>query len=127
MSAKDQYSIVIAEEDVFLADIYKKKFEMEDFKVSVVHNGEKAFADIKKKKPDAVLLAVLLPKMDGFAVLEKLKSDSVTKHIPVILLTRLGQKEDIRRGLQLGAVDYLIKTHFQPSEIVDKVKEVLNT
>jgi len=117
--------VLIVEDDVFLAEIYQKKFEMEGFKVSMVNNGEKGLVDIKKKKPDIVLLDILLPKLDGFAVLEAAKADSATKNIPIILLTNLGQKDDVQRGLEEGAVDYLIKTHFKPSEVVDKVRKVL--
>jgi len=67
----------------------------------------------------------LMPKMDGFTVLENLKKDKNLAQIPVILLTNLGQKDDVEKGLELGAVDYLIKAHFKPSETVDKVKDVL--
>lgn len=117
--------VLIVEDDVFLAEIYQKKFEMEGFKVSMAGNGEKGLADIKKKKPDIVLLDILLPKLDGFAVLEAAKADAAIKNIPIILLTNLGQKDDVQRGLDEGAVDYLIKTHFKPSEVVDKVRKVL--
>mgnify|MGYP001607351777 CR=1 FL=1 len=121
----DKIHVLLVEDDVFLSDIYQKKFEMEGFKVSTADNGEKGLSEVKKKKPDIVLLDILLPKLDGFAVLEKLKADPATKSIPVILLTNLGQKDDVERGLSAGAADYLIKAHFKPSEIVDKVKKVL--
>ncbi|PIR04187.1 MAG: response regulator [Candidatus Magasanikbacteria bacterium CG11_big_fil_rev_8_21_14_0_20_39_34] len=118
--------VLIIEDDSFLANIYKTKFEMEGFKVSVSDNGESGLADIKKKKPDIVLLDILLPKMDGFTVLEHAKADKEVADIPVILLTNLGQKDDVDKGLDLGAEDYLIKAHFKPSETVEKVKKVLN-
>ncbi len=117
--------VLLVEDDVFLAGIYQKKFEMEGYKISVADNGEKGLSDAKKKKPDIILLDILLPKLDGFAVLEKLKSDGTTKSIPVILLTNLGQKDDVEKGLEAGAVDYLIKAHFKPSEVVEKVQTVL--
>ncbi|MBU0545637.1 response regulator [Patescibacteria group bacterium] len=117
--------VLLVEDDTFLIDIYKKKFEMEGFKVSISDNGEKGLADIKKKKPDIVMLDILLPKLDGFVVLEKMKADAETKNIPVILLTNLGQKDEVEKGLKLGAEDYMIKAHFKPSEIVDKVRKVL--
>ncbi len=117
--------VLLVEDDTFLSGIYQKKFEMEGFKVSLADNGEKALVEVKKKKPDIVMLDVLLPKLDGFAVLEKLKADSETKNIPVILLTNLGQKDDVEKGLQMVAVDYLIKAHFKPSEVVDKIKKAL--
>ncbi len=117
--------VLIVEDDVFLANIYKTKFEMEGFKVSVSENGEAGLEDVQKKKPDIVMLDILLPKMDGFVVLEHLKGDKATRDIPVILLTNLGQKDDVEKGLQLGAADYLIKAHFKPSETVDKIRTVL--
>lgn len=120
-----QAQILIVEDDAFLTEIYQKKFAMEGFGVSVASNGEKGLSDAKKKLPDVILLDILLPKLDGFAVLKALKADSATANIPVILLTNLGQKDDVEKGLQDGAADYLIKTHFKPSEVVDKVRQVL--
>jgi DNA-binding response OmpR family regulator len=122
---KGKAHILLVEDDVFLSNIYQKKFELEGFKISTADNGEKGLADAKRKKPDIILLDVLLPKLDGFAVLEKLKEDPATKDIPVILLTNLGQKDDVEKGLESGAADYLIKAHFKPSEVVDKVKKIL--
>ena len=118
--------VLLVEDDVFLAGIYQKKFEMEGYKISIAENGEKGLADAKKKKPDIILLDILLPKMDGFTVLKNLKADASTKDKPVILLTNLGQKDDVEKGLEAGASDYLIKAHFKPSEIVEKVKKVLH-
>ena len=125
MPSKVQQKILLVEDDVFLANIYQTKFTKEGFNVILAGDGEEALKAVKTKKPDIILLDILLPKLDGFAVLEKLKEDSDTKDIPVILLTNLGQKDDVERGLQLGAVDYLIKAHFKPSETVEKVKKVL--
>lgn len=122
---KNKVHVLLVEDDVFLSGIYQKKFEMEGFKISASDNGEKGLADAKKKKPDIILLDILLPKMDGFSVLKELKEDASTKNIPVILLTNLGQKDDVEKGLEAGAVDYLIKAHFKPSEIVEKVRKVL--
>ena len=126
MSEKKPIHVMLVEDDQFLSDIYQKKFTMEGFKISYADNGEKGLEEIKKKKPDIILLDVLMPKMDGFTVLEKLKEDEKVKDIPVILLTNLGQKDDVQKGLDSGAVDYLIKAHFKPSEVVDKIKKVLN-
>ncbi len=125
MKKEDQIQILLVEDDNFLANIYKTKFEMEGFKVMVAENGELGLKEAKKKKPDLILLDILLPKMDGFTVLEHLKEDEELKDTPVILLTNLGQKDDVEKGLELGAADYLIKAHFKPSETVDKVKKVL--
>jgi DNA-binding response OmpR family regulator len=125
MPTKPKANVLLVEDDVFLSGIYKKKFEMEGYKIATADNGEQALVEVKKKKPDIVLLDILLPKLDGFAVLEKLQADAGTKEIPVILLTNLGQKDDVEKGLKAGAVDYLIKAHFKPSEIVEKVRKTL--
>ncbi len=125
--AEQNIYILLVEDDSFLANIYKTKFEMEGFTVNVAENGELGLKEAKKKKPDLILLDILLPKMDGFTVLQHLKADSALKDVPVILLTNLGQKDDVEKGLKLGAADYLIKAHFKPSETVDKVKKVLHS
>jgi DNA-binding response OmpR family regulator len=125
MADKPLAHILLIEDDTFLANIYKTKFEMEGFKVTHADNGETGYEGAGKFSPDIILLDILLPKMDGFAVLKKLKEDDAVKDIPVILLTNLGQKDDVEKGLELGAVDYLIKAHFKPSETVSKVKKIL--
>lgn len=117
--------VLLVEDDAFLANIYQKKFELEGFKITVADNGEAGLDAAKKKQPDIILLDILLPKMDGFTVLEQLKKDTKTKEIPVMLLTNLGQKDDVEKGLALGAVDYLIKAHFKPGETVEKVRAAL--
>ncbi len=117
--------LLLVEDDTFLASIYRTKFEQEDFKVSVAENGEDGLEAARKKKPDIILLDILLPHLDGFAVLQELKKDKSTAHIPVILLTNLGQKEDVEKGLELGAASYLIKAHCRPSATVAEVKKVL--
>lgn len=118
--------IVIIEDDIFLAEMYATKFEFEGFDMQVASNGDEGLKLVKKTKPDIVLLDILLPKQNGFEVLEELKKDDELREIPVVLLTNLGQKEDIEKGLELGAVDYLIKAHFVPSEVVQKVKNVIS-
>ena len=76
--------------------------------------------------PDVIFLDIMMPKMNGFEVLEKLKSDNKVSKIPVILLTNLSQKDEIERAMNLGAADFLIKAHFRPSEVVEKIKKLLN-
>jgi len=125
MIEKKQVHVLIVEDDTFLANIYKTKFEMEGFKVSQAGDGEQAVKEAKKKKPDIILLDILLPKMDGYTVLNTLKQDEEVKNIPVIMLTNLGQKDDVEKGIEMGAADYLIKAHFKPSETVEKVRKVL--
>lgn len=118
-------SILIVEDDIFLADLYKTKFELEGFEVYVANDGEKGLELINKRQPSIILLDLILPKINGFVVLENMKKNKKLKNIPVILLTNLSQKADVERGLSLGADDYLIKAHFMPSEVVVKIKDLV--
>jgi len=117
--------ILIVEDDAFLAGIYSNKFDKEGFEVFLAGDGETGLKLAQTKHPDIMLLDILMPKLDGFEVLEKIKASEATRDIPVILLTNLGQKEDVDKGLKLGAADYLIKAHFMPAETVEKVRKVL--
>ena len=80
---------------------------------------------IKEKSVALVLLDLILPGIQGYEVLSKIKKDSATSTIPVVIISNLGQKEEIERGLELGAVDFLIKAHFTPDDIINKVKAAL--
>lgn len=124
MAKKKTGKILIVEDDGFLLSMYSTKFQQEGFDILAAENGEKALK-IAQEKPDVILLDIILPKMDGFEVLKKLKEQKETVDIPVIMLTNLSQQEDTKKGLSLGAEDYFIKAHFMPSEIVDKVKKYL--
>lgn len=119
-------TILLVEDDPFLSDIYSTKLERVGYDVENAWDGQAVFKVLQQVTPDLILLDVVLPKMDGFEVLTKLKSDPETAKIPVIMLTNLGQKEDIERGFNLGAVDYLIKANFIPSEIIDKIQLFLS-
>ena len=124
MMVKNQ-TVLLIEDDEFLAELYATKLNLEGYKVVLANDGEKGLKMIKEKKPDLVLLDIILPKMDGFEILTKIKADPELKSIPVILLTNLSQKDEVKRGLDLGANDYLIKAHFMPSEVVKKIKQSL--
>ena len=98
---------------------------LEGFEVHVAGDGEKGLEMVQNELPALILLDIILPKMSGFDVLKDLKMDKRTKDIPVILLTNLGQREDVQKGFKLGAKDYLIKAHFMPSEVVEKIKKFI--
>lgn len=125
-SRQPKKTILLVEDDTFLSGMYVTKLSMEGYDVQLAADGEAGVREIKAVLPDMVLLDILLPKKDGFAVLKEIKQDAKTKHIPVIMLTNLGQKDDVDKGLALGAQDYLIKAHFMPSEVVEKVKKYLS-
>ena len=87
--------------------------------------GEAGLSKMKEDRPDLVLLDLILPGIDGFEVLSRMKKDPALASIPVIILSNLGQRDDVQKGIDLGAEDYLIKAHFTPGEIVEKIKVTL--
>lgn len=117
--------ILIIEDDKFLRELISRKLIQEGYNISEAVDGEEGIKKIKAEKPNLVLLDLILPGIDGFEVLSQKKEDPDLSLIPVIILSNLGQKEDVEKGLKLGAVDYLIKAHFTPGEIIEKVKIVL--
>ena len=123
--ANKKIKILLIEDDSFLLNMYATKFEIENFNVVVAEDGEKGLEAALTEDPDIILLDIMLPKMDGFDVLKQIKNDQTTTNIPVILLTNLSQKDDIDKGLSMGAIDFLIKAHFMPSEVVEKIKKIL--
>ena len=117
--------VLIVEDDEFLLQMYSTKLELEGFKVLEAINGLQGLKVAQKEKPDLILLDLNLPEMSGFEVLSQLKREEDTKGIRVLILTNYSQKEDIDRCLKLGADDYLIKAHFVPSEVISKIKVIL--
>ncbi len=119
--------IMIIEDDMFVMDIYQTKFSLEGFEVISAENGIEALKKIEKENvvPDLMLLDIVMPYMDGLEVLKRLKENKNVSGVPVILLTNLSQKEQVSRGLELGASDYLIKSHFTPSEVMEKIRVYL--
>ena len=118
-------TILIIEDDKFLRELIAQKLIKEDFEVSEAVDGEEGIKKIKEEKPDLILLDLILPGIDGFEVLARMKKESTLASTPVIILSNLGQKDDVEKGLKMGAVDYLIKAHFTPGEIIDKIKAAL--
>ena len=118
--------ILIIEDDKFLRELMVRKLESEQgFEILSAIDGESGLKAMKERKPDTVLLDLILPGMGGFDVLAKMKEDVALAGVPVIILSNLGQQEDVDRGLQLGAVDFMVKAHFTPNEIVEKIRQVL--
>jgi len=117
--------ILIIEDDKFLRELIARKLTNEDFDVLEAIDGEGGIKKMKEEKPDLVLLDLILPGIDGFEVLSRRGEDQSIAPIPVIILSNLGQREEIEKGLKLGAIDYLIKAHFTPGEIIEKIKIAL--
>ena len=118
--------ILIIDDDAFLSSIYKQRFEADGFEVVIAVSGEDGLRMAAEKKPDVILLDLLMPRMDGFQVLERLKRDPVTSGIPVFIFTNLGQPGDIERCKSLGAAGYAIKAQTLPEETVKQVKKLLS-
>ncbi|MDD5265258.1 MAG: response regulator [Candidatus Bipolaricaulis sp.] len=117
--------ILIVEDDKFLRELIVKKISNEGYDVLEAVDGEQGLSQIKEGHPDLVLLDLILPGIDGFEVLAQKREDPFMASVPVIILSNLGQKEDVDKGLSLGAADYLIKAHFTPGEIIEKVRNHL--
>jgi len=117
--------ILLVEDDKFLRELLVRKLEAVGFKISTAVDGREALKKVKEELPELVLLDLVLPGVDGFDILKEIKEDSTTSKIPVIILSNLGQREEVERGLRLGADDYLIKAHFTPDEIITKITDVL--
>ncbi|MGE4555155.1 MAG: response regulator transcription factor [Candidatus Paceibacterota bacterium] len=118
--------ILIVEDDKFLRELLLSRLSKEkEFSIVVAQDGEEGFRKAKEEKPDLVLLDLILPGMDGFEVLKKIKEDPITADTKVIVLSNLGQNEDLERAMNLGAKDYLVKAHFTLEEIINKIRQYL--
>ena len=118
--------ILIVEDDVFIRDIYQVKFSQEGFEVTMAENGVEALKKMEELVPDIILLDIVMPYMDGMETLKNIRSKEEWKKIPVIMLTNISEKEKITESEDYGISDYLIKSQFTPSEVVQKVKTLLN-
>lgn len=129
LSAIDRKKILIVEDDDFLREMYKSKLEMENFHVVAKADGAQGLRALAKFAPDLILLDIIMPKIDGFEVLKKIRKDKEYKKFrktPVVVLTNLSTREAVDKAFALGAADFLIKTHFIPSEVMKKVQKYLS-
>lgn len=117
--------ILLIEDDPFLIDIYTVKIKESGFDIKVAKDGEKALKVLAEEKPDLLLLDIVLPRIDGWELLRKIREQEEFKDLLVIILSNLGQKQEVEKGLGLGATKYLIKAHYTPTEVVEEIKKVL--
>ena len=117
--------ILVIEDDKFLRELIVQKLLKEGYEIAEAVDGEDGIKKVTEDNPDLILLDIILPGIDGFEVLKKIKEDKKVQHIPVVILSNLGQQDDIDKGIKLGAKDYLIKAEFTPAEIIEKVKGAL--
>jgi DNA-binding response OmpR family regulator len=125
-NTENKKKILIVEDDVFIRDIYQVKFSQEGFDVTVAEDGVKAMEKLEGMIPDIILLDIMMPYLNGMEVLKKIKSNDALKNIPIIMLTNISEKEKVAEGNEYGVSDFLIKSHFTPSEVVQKVNTLLN-
>lgn len=118
-------SILIVEDDKFVRDLYQHEFEKSGYDVKVAEDGEIALKKVKESKFACVLLDIMIPKLDGLEVLRRLKEDSSTKNIPVVILSNLGQDEIIRQALQIGAKAYIVKSLYTPGQVVNEISGLI--
>jgi len=117
--------ILVVEDDPLMSRMYQKIFTFEGYEVEMAGNGEEGLDKVRSSKPTLVLLDVMMPKMNGLQVLEKLKADPETKAIPVIMLTNLAGQQDAEAALAKGAIKYIVKSEYEPKQVVSMVKEIL--
>lgn len=117
--------ILLVEDDTALASVYKSRLELEGFEVSQVANGELALSNAIEFKPDLIVLDAMMPKINGFDVLDILRNTPETTNIRVIMLTALSQPTDKERAKELGADDYLVKSQVVISDVVERIRHHL--
>jgi len=117
--------ILVAEDDLFYANIYNAKLTAEGFEVVIAHNGDETIKFIQGRKPDILLLDLIMPEKDGFQTLEELRFNETTKDLKVIVLSNLGQEEDIKRAKAYGVLDYIVKSDISIQNLVKVIKDAL--
>ena len=125
IAERNSSRVLLVEDDYFLRNLLLHKLNQEKLSVETAVNGKEALEKAKNLLPKVIILDLVLPDIDGFDVLKSLKDQEMTKKIPVLVVSNLGQKDEIEKCLNLGANDYLIKANFTPKEIVEKVKNYL--
>jgi len=117
--------ILIIEDDRYISKMYQLKLSLDGFDVQVADNGRIGVDKVREFKPDIILTDILMPEMDGFEVIKMVKGEPETKDIPILIMSNLGQEDHIQKGLELGALGYIVKSQYTPSKVVEKIKEIL--
>ncbi len=125
MSMESKARILLVEDDDTLAEIYRQRLQLEGFDTRRSKDGEEALKDAIDFKPNLILLDVMMPRMNGFDVLDILRNTEQTKNIHIIMLTALSQPKDAERAKELGADDFLVKSQVVISDVVDRIKHHL--
>ncbi len=118
-------SVLVVEDDPFLGSLLPNRLSKAGFSVTRASDGEEALEMLKTMKPDLILLDIILPKKSGFEVMEEIQKDPLLKRAPIVIISNLGQDEDVARGRQLGAIEYYIKAQTSIEDLVGKVEQLL--
>lgn len=122
-----QFRILLVEDDRALAAMYQRRLEHSGHEVAVAHDGESGLARIREERFDLVFLDIGLPKIDGIAVLEAVRSDTKLSKLPVVILSNYDEPEMVARSRELGVVEYIVKAHTTPGQVADKVRRFLDS
>ncbi len=124
-SKVDNKIVFVIEDDAFLVKAYQIKLAKEGAQVWIATDGKEALDYLSKDPPAVVMLDLMLPSMSGFDILEAIRANSKWKKVPVLILTNLGQPQDVAKGKELGAADYIIKANTKINDIIEKVKQYI--
>lgn len=119
-------TILLVEDDSFLIEVYSTKLKEVGYLVQIAQDGEEALRKIRETDFDLILLDIVLPTINGWEILRDIKRDPRLKELRVVVLSNLGEKEEIEKGLKAGAERYLVKAHYTPTEVVKEIKEILD-
>jgi len=124
-SGPSQKTVLVVEDDTFLAQLLTNRLSRAGLTVTRAGDGEEALRILKNTKPDLILLDIILPKKSGFEVMEEIQKDPLLKRAPIVIISNLGQDEDMARGRQLGAIEYYVKAQTSIEDLVSKVQQIL--
>lgn len=119
----DEKYVLIVEDDPFYSNIYKTKMAAEGIQASIVHDGSAAIKAAQEKKPGVIVLDLIMPGKDGFQTLQELKADPALKDVVVLVLSNLSQDDDIKRVMDMGATEYLVKSNVPLQEVIERIKK----
>ncbi|MCX6702276.1 MAG: response regulator [Candidatus Wolfebacteria bacterium] len=117
--------ILLVEDDPFLSSLLKNRLQKEGFEIALAKDGEQAISNLRSDKYDIVLLDIILPKKSGFEVLEEIRQDPILEKMGVIIISNLGQPEDMAKGRQFGVIEYFVKAKTSIDDLVSKIKDIM--
>ena len=123
--AEKTKKIVIAEDDEFFAKVFKDKLMQCGYEVELAMDGEEAIEIINSDPPTLIILDIMMPKKNGYEVLQEIKAAQETKDIPVVILSNLAHEEDVKKGMDLGAIEYIIKGDYSLNKVLEMIKKHL--